>query len=194
MRSFLVWSIPFVAACAAAPPPSSPAIAAPVVSSVAPPAPAPTAAPRADEGPPPQPPMAMRWTHHLPSVAGRPWSEQYLKVTEEGEASWEASSGGGDGDLDETLQPAPNAGNAAPAVRCRGRVGPGLHRRLVEAARRAMTVGCTAKAAPVDAATTTLAVTWEGDIKSCNVARSGGGYAAFEQVRSEVVSTVCQGR
>lgn len=164
-------------------PPAAPAVSA-----------QPAAPPVADQGPPPQPPMAMRWTFDLPSVSGRPWSKQHLAVTEDGSVSWESESGGGDGEVDETLTPVANGG-AAPAVRCRGRVGPGLHRKVVEAARRAMSAGCKAKAArQVDEAVTSIAVTWEGEVKACTVARSGGGYAAFEQVKGEVIAAACARR
>jgi hypothetical protein len=37
-------------------------------------------------------------------------------------------------------------------------------------------------------------VTWEGEIKSCAVARAGGSYAAFEEVRSEAIGVVCARR
>lgn len=183
-------------ACSSSPPPAAHVMPAPVVSAV----PAVTAvverpaAPVADDGPPPQPPMAMRWTYQLPSTDGRPWTKQHLAIAEDGAATWESESGGGDGEIDETLSPVAGDRGASPAVRCRGHVGPGLHRRIVEAARRAMASGCQAKAAPVDAAVTSLAVTWEGEIKACNVARSGGGYAAFEQVKTELVAAACARR
>jgi hypothetical protein len=47
---------------------------------------------------------------------------------------------------------------------------------------------------PADAATTTLAVSWAGEIKSCEVGRSGGGYASFEEVRAEAVAAICARR
>ena len=47
---------------------------------------------------------------------------------------------------------------------------------------------------PADAATTTMKVTWDGEVKSCEVGRSGGSYAAFEQVRAEAVAALCAKR
>jgi hypothetical protein len=137
--------------------------------------------------------MAMRWTFHLPPAHGQAWSRQRLEVVEDGTATWETEGGQGDADVDESLSPGPSA--RPEALRCQGHLGPVLHRKLVEAARAAMASGCTARAARlVDAATTSLAVTWEGVIRSCTVARSGGGYAIFEQVRSEAVDVACRRR
>ena len=42
-----------------------------------------------------------------------------------------------------------------------------------------------------DTATTTIKVTWEGETTSCAVTRAGGGYAAFETVRTEVIGFLC---
>jgi hypothetical protein len=137
--------------------------------------------------------MAMRWTFHQPEVAGRGSTTQRLAVLEDGSATWTAEGTAGDGDLDEALGSRAGAGPAP--VACRGRLGPRLHRRLVEAARRAMTLGCTARAPRlVDEASTSLAVTWEGEIRSCTVPRAGGGYVAFEQVRAEVIAGLCPPR
>jgi hypothetical protein len=190
-------------ACSAPPPPAAPVKPESTVSPAPPPAVIGNLppAPAADEGPPPQPPMATRWTFDLPSTSGRPWSKQGLAVTEDGNVTWDSESGGGDGEVDETLSPVSDNRSATPAVHCRGHVGPALHRKIVDAARRAMAQGCTAKtqavdrtARPVDAAVTSLAVTWEGEVKSCTIARSGGGYAAFEQVKAEVITAVCAKR
>jgi hypothetical protein len=139
--------------------------------------------------------MAMRWTFHLPSYAGQPWKEEYLKLTEDGEATWSSEGGEGDVDVDEELTPKGKP-RRDPTVECHGHLGPGLHRRLVTAAQQAMAVGCTQKAPrAVDAAaTTTIAVTWEGAIKSCTVQRSGGRYVEFEKVRSEVIDRLCHKR
>jgi len=189
-------AIALAAACTPAPEPSAPSPPPAVTSSVvtatsapaaaAPPAPARTA----DEGAPPEPPMAMRYTYQLPSVAGHPWSAQRLLLAEDGSATWEAEAGGGDGEVDETLTPIP--ARAADAVRCRGKLGPILHRELVEAARRAMASGCKRRAPHPEGSTTTMAVTWEGETKSCTLERSGGGYVAFERAREEAVAALCK--
>jgi hypothetical protein len=47
---------------------------------------------------------------------------------------------------------------------------------------------------PADGATTTIAVSWAGEITSCTLGRSGGSYAAFEGVRAEVVAAICKRR
>jgi hypothetical protein len=177
---------------------SAPQPAPPVIPGMAPPPPVagsatadPAPAPSADEGPPPAPPMAMRWTFHLPSFEGQPWKNEHLKVTEDGTAEWESEGGEGDSEVDEELAPKPKG--KTPPLRCQGHVGPILHRRLVTAAQKAMAAGCTQKATRrVDFATTTMAVTWEGEIKSCDVGRAGGGYAAFEKVRAEVIDGICR--
>jgi hypothetical protein len=137
--------------------------------------------------------MAMHWTFRLPSFDGQPWKNEYLKVTEDGAAVWESESGEHEAEVDEELSPKPNDKSRTPPVRCQGHVGPLLHRRLVVAAQKAMVLGCSAQTAPrrVDFATTTIAVTWEGAIRSCQVGRTGGAYAAFEKVRTEVVGGIC---
>jgi hypothetical protein len=66
-----------------------------------------------------------------------------------------------------------------------------VQRRLIEAARQAMTAGCN-KPTKVDPATTTLAVTSGGATRSCEVGRSGGSYLTFERAREEVVSLLCK--
>jgi hypothetical protein len=143
--------------------------------------------------------MAMRWTFDLPSFDGHPWTRERLALVESGEATWESEQGEGDGDVDEELSPAKAA--AVKRDRCHAHVGPALHRKLVTAARAAMASGCAQKGAATDRlgrraeyATTTIAVTFEGEIKTCALGRSGGSYAAFEQVRSEVVGVVCARR
>jgi hypothetical protein len=139
------------------------------------------------------PPSAMRWTHELPSVAGRPWQKQRLEVREDGSATWESAAGGGDGDVDEELTPRPRA--VIPPVVCRGRVAPEQHRSLVAAARKAMAAGCKQQGGRrVDEATTTMAVTWQGEISSCTLRRSGGSYALFEKERAAVVEELCRRR
>jgi hypothetical protein len=143
--------------------------------------------------------MALRWSFHLPSFDGQPWTTQRLALADTGDATWESERGEGDGDIDEELSPAKDA--ARKQERCRAHLGPGLHRKLVEAARRAMASGCAQKEATtdrlghhVDTATTTIAVTWEGEIKKCTLGRSGGSYVAFEQVRSEAAFVLCARR
>src|SRR6185437_9939632 len=56
----------------------------------------------------PPPGVALRWTLHLPSVGGRPWTRQHLEVKLDGTALWESDTGGGDGDLTEALTEKPN--------------------------------------------------------------------------------------
>ncbi len=204
MRPVHAWPLLLVvAACSASPPPSAPADPAPVVAPAPPPTAAPVASatkpPAADEGAPPDPPMAMRWTFDLPSFDGQPWRRERLALAESGDATWESARGEGDGDIDEELSPAKDT--AVKREQCRGHLGPALHRRLVLAAQKAMASGCAQKAAATDrlgrraeVATTTIAVTWEGEIKTCALGRSGGSYAAFEQVRSEVVGAICARR
>ena len=75
------------------------------------------------------------------------------------------------------------------------------HRKLVVAARKAgVASGCEQAVAAdrlgraADGATTTMAVTWAGEITVCDVGRSGGSYAAFEAVRAEVVTAICARR
>jgi hypothetical protein len=142
--------------------------------------------------------MAVRWTFQLPASGAQAATMQRLTLLESGDAAWESTRAGGDGDIDEELSP---SRPAAPQVeRCRGHVGPTRHRRLVAAARQAMVSGCAQAVArdrlgrPPDAATTTLAVTWAGAITSCDVGRSGGGYAAFEQARVELLAALCARR
>jgi hypothetical protein len=170
------------------PPVVPPAVAA--IAAIAAPTASAAPAPAADEGPPPQPPMAMRFTYQLPSIAGRPWSTQRLVLAEDGGATWDAETGGGDGEVDETLTPIP--ARAVDPVRCRGHLGPILHRKLVEAARRAMASGCKMKAPRPEGSTTTMAVTWEGEVRSCTLERSGGSYLAFEKAREEAVAVLCK--
>jgi hypothetical protein len=142
--------------------------------------------------------MAVRWTYRLPPVAGQPGVAQRLSVSEAGDASWASERGGGDGDVDEELSPA--RGAASEVERCQGHLGQDLHRRLVVAARKAMASGCAQAVATdrlgrrPDAATTTIAVTWAGEIKSCDVGRSGGSYALFEEVRAAAVAAACARR
>jgi hypothetical protein len=143
--------------------------------------------------------MAMRWTFHLPSFEGQPWADQRLALSENGDATWESRRGEGDGDVDEELSPP--KGEAPKVDRCQAHLRPDLHRKLVLAARRAMASGCAQKAAAADrlgrradVATTTLAVTYEGETKACALGRSGGSYAAFEEVRAEVLGVVCARR
>jgi hypothetical protein len=142
--------------------------------------------------------MAARWTFHEPSAGGRPSVTERLAVLESGDATWESASAGGDGDVDEEL----GGTRAKPGevTRCRGHLGPTRHRALVVAARRAMESGCAKANAidrlgrPAEAGATTLAVTWEGAITSCDVGRSGGTYAAFERLRADVVASLCARR
>jgi hypothetical protein len=203
MRLLLAWPALFLPACSLlqpASPPEPAASASAVVPAVAAPgAPAPaasvvaTALPVAPGDGPPQPPMALRWTLHLPPVGGHAWTRKHLEVTEDGSALWESDAGGGDGDIDEALSDRPVTLGAKPRMtRCRGRVAPTLHRKLVEAARKAMASGCTDREPGLDAASTTLAVTWQGEIKSCTLGRTGGSYALFEQARTEVLAGVCK--
>jgi hypothetical protein len=139
--------------------------------------------------------MAMRWTLDRPPLSGQPGTTQRFALLENGDATWESVRHGGDGEVGEELSPSQRA---APAVeQCRGHLDPAQQRGLITAARRAMASGCAQTAAAdrlgrlADAATTTMAVTWAGEIKSCNVGRSGGSYAAFEKVRVEVVAAIC---
>jgi hypothetical protein len=178
--------------------PDTAALASPAApSEVAPPAPA-TAAPTArsagagDAALAP-PDMAMRWTLQVPSVDGRPWTRQSFEIKADGSATWESATGGGDGDVKEDLTEEPSA--ARKVVRCGNRLDPDVHRRLVDAARRAMAAGCaqTTQAAPrIDDASTTMAVTWLGETRSCSVARSGGSYVAFEKERTLAVAQLCR--
>jgi hypothetical protein len=142
--------------------------------------------------------MALRWTFQLAPLGGQPGSKQRLALFESGEVAWASERGGGDGDIDEELSaPRPRAPDVE---RCRGHIGPARHRKLVAAAHQAMASGCAQTAArdrlgrPTDAAVTTLVVTWAGETKSCDVGRSGGSYAAFEQVRADVVAAICARR
>src|SRR6185437_7905374 len=41
-----------------------------------------------------QPDLAMRWTLHLPSDGGRPWTRQHFEVKQDGSAIWESDTGG----------------------------------------------------------------------------------------------------
>jgi len=132
----------------------------------------------------------MRWTLHLPSVGGRPWTRQHFEVKQDGSAIWESDTGGGDGDVTEALTERPNA--ARKVVRCGKRIDPALQRALVDAARRAMSAGCSLDAPPIDAASVTMTVSWQGEARSCTVARSGGGYVLFEKARTEAVNRLCQ--
>jgi hypothetical protein len=148
-----------------------------------------------DDGPPPDPPMALVWSFQLAPVAGRAGATQRLALTENGDATWDSTQGGEDAEVDEELSPAKPK---PPTVqRCRGHLGPARHRKLVVAARQAMETGCTRRSAvdrlgrPADAATTTIAVTWSGERKSCEVGRSGGTYAAFEARRAAAVLSIC---
>ena len=134
--------------------------------------------------------MAVRWTLHLPSVGGRPWTRQHLEVKEDGTGLWEADTGGGDGDVTEALTERPNASRKV--IRCGKRLDPALQRKLVDAARRAMSVGCSEEAPPIDAASTTMALVSQGQVQSCTVTRSGGGYVLFERVRVEAVAQLCK--
>jgi len=138
----------------------------------------------------PPPGVALRWTLHLPSVGGRPWTRQHLEVKLDGTALWESDTGGGDGDLTEALTEKPNASRKV--VRCLKRLDPTVQRKLVEAARRSMSAGCSQEATAIDAASTTIALAWQGESMACNVARSGGGYVAFEKARTEAVTLICQ--
>jgi hypothetical protein len=191
-----------LAAACSAPPPPPPSVArppknpSPAASHAATSRPAPEK--EADEGPPPDPPIAMRWTLQLPSVAGQPGKVERLVVLESGDATWESAKGIGDGEIDEELSPAAPSDAPRP-TRCKGHVGPVRHRRIVLAALRAMS-GCDKAAAvdrlghPVDEATTRVAVTSAGKVETCEVGRSGGRYAALEAVRAEVVGAICAGR
>jgi hypothetical protein len=139
--------------------------------------------------------MAMIWSFRLLPFAGQPGRVEHLAVSEKGDADWASQHGGGDADLDEELSAAQSP--APETERCRGHLGPALHRKLVHAARAAIASGCALPRGtdrlgrPEDAATTTLKVTWDGEAKSCEVGRSGGSYAAFEQVRTEAVAALC---
>jgi hypothetical protein len=140
----------------------------------------------------------VRWTFHLPSFDGQPWRKESLSIAESGDATWDSARGEGDGDIDEELSPPKD--KPVKTERCNAHLGPELHRKLVEAARRAMASGCAQKGAtdrvghPVDTATTTIAVTRQGELKQCTVARAGGGYVAFEQARAEAVAAICAKR
>lgn len=137
----------------------------------------------------PEAPGAMRWTFQLPSFHGQPWRTDRLAVGEDGAATWESEGGEGDGDVDEFLATKPRT--AETRSRCAGRLAPAVQRRLVEAARQAMTAGCN-KPTRVDPATTTMAVTTDGVTRSCEVGRSGGSYLAFERAREEIVNLLCR--
>jgi hypothetical protein len=194
-----------VAACAA-PPPAAIAPtealpsqrAAPPAATSGAPATSPAPAASSDEGSPPDPPMAVRWTLQLAPVGGQPGTTQRFALLESGDVTWESARAGGDGDVDEELSP---ARPQAPEVeRCRGHVGPTRHRKLVAAARHAMASGCAQTAGkdrlghPTDAAVTTVAVTWAGETKTCDLGRSGGGYATFEQLKTEAIAAICTRR
>jgi hypothetical protein len=196
LRGILVAAL-LLPACGPAPPPSSslagqPPLPALVASAPSPLPAAPLASPAGppDDGPPPQPPMALRWDASLPSVAGRAWRRQHLTLEADGGARWVSESGGGEGDVDEALVEGPRP--AGSSERCAGRLGPALHRRIVEAARRAMASGCKQRPTKIDAVSTTVEVTWDGGTSACSVERVGGSYAAFEEARAQVVERLCR--
>jgi hypothetical protein len=200
--------VPILATACSAPPAAAPAVPvppAPAATARAAPPPPPVATARAeappekDDGPPPDPPISVRWTMQLPSVDGQPGKTERLVVNDRGDAAWESVKGVGDGDVDEELSPAEPTTAPRP-TRCKGHVGPVRHRRIVLAALRAMASGCAKAAAvdrlgrPVDEATTTVAVKSAGKLERCELGRSGGSYVALEAVRAEVVGVICAGR
>jgi hypothetical protein len=142
--------------------------------------------------------MAVRWTFQLAPAGGQPGTTQRFALLPSGDITWESARAGGDGDIDEELSA---ARPRAPEVeRCRGHVGPERHRKLVAAARHAMASGCAQTVAkdrlgrPTDGAITTVAVTAAGETKTCDLGRSGGGYATFEQLKTDVIAAICARR
>jgi hypothetical protein len=203
MRTLSVSAFILVAACS--PPPVAPAervplqrAPAPTAASVVVPAASAASDPSPDEGPPPDPPMAVRWTFQLAPAGGQPGTTQRFALLESGDVTWESARAGGDGDIDEELSA---ARPRAPEVeRCRGHVGPTRHKKLVAAARHAMASGCAQAVTkdrlgrPTDGGVTTVVVTWAGETKTCDLGRSGGGYAMFEQQKTEVMAIICARR
>ncbi len=144
---------------------------------------------RAAEGPPP----AVKWTFHVPPVAGRAWMTRRFAVLADGTGTWEVVGGEGDGEVDEELRPVDGGGAPIAGERCRGRVDPEVQRRLGAAARKALGAGCAGPAPPrALPGTISLSIEGAGPSRSCAIPGSGGSYAAFEALRTEVVAAICR--
>lgn len=137
--------------------------------------------------------MAVRWSLSIPPSGGLPQTTQRFEVNEAGDVTWESVTSGGDGEVNEELQPVPGTqGDRREA--CKGHIGPALHAKVVTAAKRALGSGCTAKAGPrqIDMGMTAMAVTFEGAMTTCTVLRTGGAYARFEEAKTEAVNRICK--
>jgi hypothetical protein len=187
-RGTIVALVANVVACAPAPPPVEPAPPEPPVVtaalSAAPPEPPPTATavassapaapPTPSYGPPPKPPMAMRWSFHMSRHAGHGSTTMRLSIDEEGNGTYERED------------------EESGADRCHARVAPELHKKAVEAARGVVTGGCAKGPPKRETPQVSVEITYAGKTSSCAANRDGPRYGTLQTMLDAVQEAICR--